>query len=206
MEQTSSLVSWLFGVTSFLFGEFLHILNFLSYFLCNCVHPFLMWGFSVVFSDYWPELFKFFHFKYLSFQHLRFLCLSIEHSLVFLKHFVITYPCVFDLYVFHLYIAYLNLSNAFSFTHMSFSFLFNWWYVHFSSFSRISFSFFVDFLLIFPLWISFVIQARICLNSLICLTSLVSSYLVLTVFYFILFFHSFSFLNYLDHSIASITV
>ena len=46
-----------------------------------------------------------FHFRYLSFQLLNSLCLSIEHySLVFLKHFIITYPCVFDLQAFYLYV------------------------------------------------------------------------------------------------------
>ena len=100
------ILSFLDCLVQFLFGdcEFLHIRNFLSYFLRKRVNSFLMCGFGVAFGDSLPEIFKFFHLTYLTFQLLRSLCLSIEHSSVFLKHFVITYPCFFDLHAFRLYV------------------------------------------------------------------------------------------------------
>ena len=95
----------------------------------------------------------------------------IIHSMVFLKDFVIAYlvPLIFRRFI-HI-LQYLNLSSAFSFTHISSSFLFSCWSAHFFVFCWISFFFLVDFLLIFLLWISFDVQARICLNFLICFSS-----------------------------------
>lgn len=43
---------------------------------------------------------NFFHSRYILFQLLRSLCLSIEHF----SFFLIMYPCMFDLYGFHLYV------------------------------------------------------------------------------------------------------
>ena len=65
--------------------EFLHIRNFLSYFLCNCVHPLWLRSFGVIFPDSCPELFIFFQFRYLFFQMHH----SLKFSLDFFKHFVI---------------------------------------------------------------------------------------------------------------------
>ena len=153
--------------------ELLHIRNFLRHFLYKCVDLFSLWSFGVAFSDSYPELFRYSHFRYLSFQLLCSLCLYIEHSLVFLKYFVILsiLACFFVFMRFFFMVRYLNSSSAFSFTHMSALFLFSCWSAHFFSFCRISFSFLVDFLLIFLLWISFDVQARICFGYLICFSS-----------------------------------
>ena len=185
------VLSFIDCLVQLLFGdcEFLHIHNFLSYFLCICVYPFLLQPF-VLFSLHLcssifvvgfcyclPRLllkfFNFFHFRYLFFQMLCSLCLSIEHSLVFLKYFVVTYSCyvslIFIRFIFML--QYLNLSSTFTFTHMSSFFLLSFESTYFFSFCRVCFSFLVNFLLVFLLKISFDVQARICLKSLICFLS-----------------------------------
>ena len=98
-----------------LFGdcEFLHNRNFLSYFICDCVHPFLLQDVGVVFPDSCQELFKFFQFMYRFLQLLCSYSLSIEHSLVFLKHFLLRILASLILMSFIFMLRYLNLSSAF---------------------------------------------------------------------------------------------
>ena len=153
----------------------------------SCLYQFLLRSFGVVFPDSCPYFLKSFYFRYLFFQLLCSFRLSIEHFLVFLKHSVITFHCVFDLYTFHIFMLwYLYLSSAFPFTYICSLFLFLCWSTHIFNFCRILFSFLVEFLLIFLLWIWFDVQPKICLNYLFCILYYLIWFLL--VFLFLSFF------------------
>ena len=109
------VLSFLKCFVQLIFGdcEFLHNRNFLSYFLCDCVHPFSLQDVGVVFPDSCQELFKFFQFMYRFLQLLCSYSLSIEHSLVFLKHFLLRILASLILMRFIFMLRYLNLSSAF---------------------------------------------------------------------------------------------